>query len=197
MRARSALGAGKAGGIPVSRLGMAAWKHLRAITVLPVTVTLVVPTAILHLAGGWPGWAGPGWLAAGAVLAAVGVTLLVSTNVFFARIGKGTLAPWDPTRRLVVRGPYRHVRNPMISGVMFLLLGESALVASAWLLAWFALFALLNAVFIPLWEERDLARRFGEEYKVYKSSVPRWIPRIRPWDPPGSEPGGTKTTGTE
>ena len=104
-------------------------------------------------------------------------------------LGEGTLAPWDETRRLVVRGVYRHVRNPMITGVLCLLLGEASLLGSLPLLGWFALFLLANALYIPLAEERGLERRFGEEYLLYKRNVPRWIPRVRPWNsPPGAGP---------
>jgi protein-S-isoprenylcysteine O-methyltransferase Ste14 len=96
-------------------------------------------------------------------------------------VGKGTLAPWDPTSRLVVRGPYRHVRNPMISGVLGILLGEAVLLGSVPLLVWFGLVLALNAVYMPLVEEPGLRSRFGEDYETYKANVPRWVPRLRPW----------------
>ena len=89
----------------------------------------------------------------GIALLAVGGVLVVWTIALFVRVGRGTLAPWDPTSTLVVEGPYRHVRNPMISGVLFLLLGEAALLGSWPLLAWFAAVAAVNAVYLPLVEE--------------------------------------------
>jgi protein-S-isoprenylcysteine O-methyltransferase Ste14 len=70
----------------------------------------------------------------------------------------------------------------MISGVMFILLGEVFLSASLPLLIWFAIFAAVNMVYIPLAEEPGLEKRFGEDYLAYKINVPRWIPRVRPWD---------------
>jgi protein-S-isoprenylcysteine O-methyltransferase Ste14 len=103
------------------------------------------------------------------------------TISLFAREGKGTLAPWDPTQRLVVRGPYRYVRNPMITGVLSILLGEAALFGSLWVLAWWLAFFAINAVYFPLIEEPGLRGRFGDEYERYRRSVPRWIPRRRPW----------------
>jgi protein-S-isoprenylcysteine O-methyltransferase Ste14 len=106
---------------------------------------------------------------------------VLATIRLFASAGRGTLAPWDPTTRLIVRGPYRHVRNPMISGVLFILVGEAALAASLRLLVWFGAVFALNGVYIPLVEERGLEARFGEEYGTYKAHVPRWLPRIRPW----------------
>ena len=101
----------------------------------------------------------------------------------FAREGEGTLAPWDPTQKLVVAGVYRHVRNPMITGVITNLVGETLLFGSAALGIWAALFAAGNALFIPLFEEPGLEARFGEEYRRYRANVPRWIPRRRPWMP--------------
>ena len=73
--------------------------------------------------------------------------------MLFARVGKGTLAPWDATQRLVVVGPYRYVRNPMISGVLAILLGETLAFWSAPLLAWFAAVFAVNAIYMPLVEE--------------------------------------------
>ena len=95
--------------------------------------------------------------------------------------GKGTLAPWDPPRRLVVRGPYAYVRNPMISGVVFVLFGEALLLLSRPHLEWALLFLLINAVYIPLLEEPLLRERFGDEYREYSRHVPRLMPRLTPW----------------
>jgi protein-S-isoprenylcysteine O-methyltransferase Ste14 len=166
---------------------MSVWRQVRAIGPLPGVATVVVPALILYLgAGPNVGLGLPLPFAflpaiAGAALIAGGLVLMYSTISLFARVGSGTLAPWDPTQRLVVLGPYRHVRNPMISGVMSILLGEGLLLGSPGILAWFLVFAVLNAIFIPLFEEPDLARRFGNEYLEYSRNVPRWVPRLRPW----------------
>jgi protein-S-isoprenylcysteine O-methyltransferase Ste14 len=69
----------------------------------------------------------------------------------------------------------------MISGVLFVLLGEAALLGSPPLLLWFGAVFAVNAVYIPLVEEPGLGRRFGDDYARYKAHVPRWVPRIRPW----------------
>ena len=103
---------------------------------------------------------------------------MVATIRLFVTVGKGTLAPWEPTHKLVVQGVYRHVRNPMISGVILVLLGESVLTASLPLFCWFLVFAVINATYIPLLEEPGLVNRFGEEYLTYKGNVPRWVPRL-------------------
>jgi protein-S-isoprenylcysteine O-methyltransferase Ste14 len=119
----------------------------------------------------------------GVSLVGVGLVLFVRTVALFATVGQGTLAPWDPTSRLVVRGPYRHVRNPMISGVYFVLLGEAVGLGLPALLIWAAAFLAVNAIYMPLFEEPGLKRRFGEDYETYAANVPRWLPRLRPWDP--------------
>src|SRR5206468_1133608 len=82
---------------------------------------------------------------------------------------------------LVVQGVYRHVRNPMISGVFFVLLGEAVLAVSLPLLGWFAVFVVVNAAYIPLAEEPGLVKRFGDDFLTYKQNVPRWIPTLTPW----------------
>ncbi len=157
------------------------WRHILAIGLLPVTVAVVVPGFMVWRTEAevaeWP------LAAVGALLIALGVLLVTWTVTLFAHRGKGTLAPWDPTTRLVVAGPYRHVRNPMISGVLTVLLGEAALFGSIHVLVWFGAVFALNAVYFPLVEEPGLRTRFGDEYDTYRANVPRWLPRLRPWEP--------------
>ncbi len=167
---------------------MEAWKHLRAILLLPGVVTVVIPGTILFLTGVdtldlWQSYPATrvGLPFVGGVLICLGLVLLVATIRLFMMVGKGTLAPWNPTQRLVVQGVYRRVRNPMISGVFFVLLGEAVLAASLPLLVWFMLFVIGNAIYIPMAEEPGLVERFGDDYLAYKQNVPRWIPRLTPW----------------
>ncbi len=165
------------------------WKHIRAIILLPGMVTLVIPGTILRRGGldtlGF--WQSvPASVVVlpvlGVICICLGLSLMVATIRLFVTVGKGTLAPWNPTQRLVVLGVYRNVRNPMISGVLCVLLGESVLTASLPLFHWFLLFAVINATYIPLWEEPGLVKRFGQEYLTYKRNVPRWVPRRTPWE---------------
>lgn len=160
---------------------MSVWHHVRAVLLLPFTVTVVVPGIVLWRTG--VDVSARPLAVAGAVLISLGLALLAWTLALFAKVGRGTLAPWDPTTRLVVAGPYRHVRNPMISGVLAILLGESTVFASLPVLLWFAAVFAVNAVYFPLVEEPGLQRRFGEEYEVYRANVPRWLPRLHPWEP--------------
>ncbi|MBN2471243.1 MAG: isoprenylcysteine carboxylmethyltransferase family protein [Anaerolineae bacterium] len=163
-------------------------RHVRAILALPFMALVVIPGLLALLTGSCvPLWGGEPPLIAlaalvGASLMAIGLALVVMTIRLFVQVGRGTLAPWDATETLVVVGPYRYVRNPMISGVIFALFGESVLCGSGWVLGWALLFTLVNLVYIPLSEEKGLEARFGANYRLYKRSVPRWIPRLRSWE---------------
>ena len=164
-------------------------RHLLSIAILPFTVTVLVPTWIARRAGVVPSLGDDPleWLLqlAGLVLLASGLLFFVASLRRFAVDGKGTLAPWDPPRHLVVRGPYRYVRNPMISGVILILCGEALLLLSLGHAVWAALFLAANVTWIPLFEEPQLARRFGESYREYCRHVPRVIPRLTPWESKG------------
>jgi len=98
-------------------------------------------------------------------------------------LGKGTLAPWSPKQKLVVAGPYRYCRNPMITGVLCILSAEALFFHSADLLIWMGSFFVFNTLHFVIWEEPDLEEKFGNDYRVYKKHVPRWISRIKPFDP--------------
>ena len=161
-------------------------RHLLAILLLPTMVVVVVPWWLVRAsipANGLTAAPAPATILPallGVLIFLVGFGLFVSCVWLFARVGRGTLAPWDPTTRLVVRGPYRRVRNPMISGVAFMLAGEALLFWSVPLAVWLALFVAINHVYFLAVEEPGLLDRFGKEYARYRATVPRWIPRWRP-----------------
>ena len=170
------------GAEPVSSPPVSPWRHVLAALLLPGTVTIPIPAVLLAIGGAHVGWGLTGLPAllpvvVGAALILMGVAVWYATVRLFAREGKGTLAPWDPTRKLVVRGPYRYVRNPMITGVLLVLLGEAALFGSWPVLVWAVGFFAVNCVWFPLVEEPALVKRFGPEYEEYRRAVPRWIPR--------------------
>lgn len=162
------------------------FRHLLSILLLPCLAAVVVPALLLRgpvrplLPAGGAFGAGLR-LGGGAAALLAGVTLFGWCVALFARVGRGTLAPWDPTRRLVAAGPYRHVRNPMISGVAFVLIGETLLWNSRALALWAGAFLVVNHVYFVLSEEPGLERRFGAEYRSYAANVPRWLPRWRSW----------------
>ena len=172
------------------------WRHVLSFLVAPVTMTLVIPTLIVLWADvRMPDLSTPlnvVLVVLGGLLVACGLGMLTWTVYLFDRVGKGTLGVGDVMGQpvnLVVRGPYRHVRNPMISGVVAILLGEAAIAASGWLLLWAAIFFVMLTTSIQVWEEPHLARRFGEEYVTYRRNVPRWIPRLTAWQPSQPTPG--------
>jgi protein-S-isoprenylcysteine O-methyltransferase Ste14 len=150
------------------------WRQLRAIGPLPATATIVVPAILVAAGGADVRWWG---VLLGVPLIATGLSLMYRTIALFAHVGEGTLAPWDPPRKLVIEGPYRRWRHPMITGVALILLGEAALLGSTAILAWWAAFVAFNAVYLPLVEEPRLIRRFGDDYRDYRRRVPRFLPR--------------------
>lgn len=157
---------------------MSAWRHARAVLLLPTMVTVAIPAIIVWRRGAD---IDPVSALLGGVLVALGLVLVVWTVKLFVGVGRGTLAPWDPTAKLVVRGPYRHVRNPMITGVGLVLAGEAVLFQSWGLVILLAVFVAVNAIYFPLVEEPGVGRRFGNEYEAYREHVPRWLPRSKPW----------------
>ena len=122
-------------------------------------------------------WTNPVHLT-GLLCIAVGALLLAACIFEFARSGKGTLSPADPPRELVVRGLYRHVRNPMYLSVSAILIGETLLTRSRDLLLYWAVFFLLANVFVIVFEEPMLRRQFGSSYEQYTKRVGRWLPRL-------------------
>ena len=121
------------------------------------------------------------WL--GAALLGLGVPLLGDALVRFVRQGRGTPAPVAPPARLVVTGPYRHVRNPMYLGVVAMILGQALLLGSRAVLVYGGCAALAFHLFVVLFEEPDLRARFGAEYLGYCRQVRRWVPRLTPAGP--------------
>ena len=154
--------------------------HLRDIIILPLTVTVIIPYFIYNgkqiaLLDNTIS------KVAGIICISAGLSLFLYTVYLFKIIGKGTLAPWSPKQQLVVQGPYRYCRNPMITGVLTILLGECLFFGSETILIWALLFFIINTIYFILLEEPDLYQTFGDEYKAYKKEVPRWIPRFRPY----------------
>jgi protein-S-isoprenylcysteine O-methyltransferase Ste14 len=115
----------------------------------------------------------------GAILAAAGAALAVACIVTFVVVGRGTPAPFDPPRRLVNRGPYRLVRNPMYIGAGLALAGAALFYRSPSLLGYAAAFVLVTHGFVVLYEEPTLRRMFGVDYAAYCRHTGRWWPRWR------------------
>jgi protein-S-isoprenylcysteine O-methyltransferase Ste14 len=162
------------------------WRQTKAVLILPCNVLGVIPLLIAYAARNTrfaaqiPSSAETTtWLALLPFL--IGAWIGGWAVGLFWKHGNGTPAPWDPPKNLIIRGPYRHVRNPMISGVVFLLIAEALCFRSIPIGAWAAIFFLGNSVYFPMVEEKGLEKRFGADYLRYKANVPRWIPRLCAW----------------
>lgn len=163
-------------------------RWVSSILILPGTVLLAIPAMLVWLSRGtklsasfcgWGDW--KFWLAT--LLAIPGVILSLAAMAMFLRFGDGTPAPWDPPRKFVVKGVYRWVRNPMLSGVIIMLVAMSLFLQSWPIGFWAGLFFVANTLYFRVSEEPGLEKRFGEDYRKYCANVHRWMPRITPWDP--------------
>jgi protein-S-isoprenylcysteine O-methyltransferase Ste14 len=151
-----------------------ALRALAFLVLIPGAVTIYIPLQILRAMGDdhRPGISVLS--AAGLAVAGVGALLLLRCVWDFFQEGRGTLAPIDPPRELVVRGLYRYTRNPMYNGVVAMLLGEAALFRSTGLLCYSLLMFVLFHLAVVVYEEPSLQAKFGEQYHSYRRRVPRW-----------------------
>jgi len=108
--------------------------------------------------------------------------MITSAFVRFVREGLGTPVPIAPPTELVVGGVYRYVRNPMYLALASTVLGQALILGSRKLLLYVTVMALPVSAFVRFQEEPRLASTFGEQYERYCANVPRWVPRLRPWD---------------
>jgi len=147
-------------------------KNLLFTLLVPGTVGVYVP--LFAFAHGAPG---SGWLAiAAALLLGAGVSIYLWCVWDFASFGRGTPAPIDAPRRLVIRGLYRHSRNPMYMGVLAVIFAWALLFASRPIALYGAVVAICFHLFVVFYEEPNLQRVFGVSYTDYRARVPRWLP---------------------
>ncbi len=158
------------------------FRAIAAFLALPALVAGLFPWLISHLPG--PGlpqqWYGV------VVMLAGGVILLASVVSFYRR-GRGTLAPWDPPRHLVVQDLYRFNRNPMYVGVTLLALRWALCTGNPWNYAYSILVPVIFHLRVVHYEEKEMERLFGREWEAYRSTVPRWGFRFRPYTPKTDE----------
>ncbi len=147
-------------------------KNLLFTVLVPGTVAVVIPYWI----GSRRGAPAP-WRYAAVLSWAIGGAIYLRCVWDFAVTGRGTPAPIDAPKVLVVKGLYRYVRNPIYVGVLLVVLGWAVYFGSLALLVYAACLALLFHLFIVLVEEPVLRRQFGESYEHYCRSVHRWLPR--------------------
>jgi protein-S-isoprenylcysteine O-methyltransferase Ste14 len=137
---------------------------------------ILLPDRILSATGIIPPGSIGAWQVAGMLLGASGAALAITCIVTFVFLGRGTPAPFDPPRRLVVQGPYRLVRNPMYLGAVLALSGAALFYQSIPLLGYAGLFLLMTHMFVVWYEEPTLRRTFDRDYEAYCRRVGRWWP---------------------
>jgi deazaflavin-dependent oxidoreductase (nitroreductase family) len=171
----------------VSRLRAAAGSALFFL-VAPGTIVAVIPWLLTdwRLRDPLPGWMP--LRVVGAVLLFAGVAAAGQSFVRFVIDGRGTPAPVAAPDRLVVGGLYGHVRNPMYVALLAAIGGESLLLGQVSLLAYAAVVGSIAYLFVRLYEEPELRRRFGDQYDAYRREVPGWWPRLRYWQPGTAPP---------
>jgi protein-S-isoprenylcysteine O-methyltransferase Ste14 len=146
--------------------------------------TIIHPGLVIGLIPYWI--LGPGWRQQfsfpftfyqylGSAFFLVGLFVLLHCIIRFAVVGRGTLSPVDPTKKLVTSGIYRYTRNPMYVGVLMSLIGEALFFRSYQLGIFLLIMALIFNFFIMLVEEPRLQTDFGDEYSHYRSKVRRWL----------------------
>lgn len=153
------------------------WLRTALFTLLvPGTVFVFVPAALLATGSGPPLNLGPvRWV--GLLPLALGLVAILTCFVAFIRKGRGTPAPYDPPRELVVAGLYRYVRNPQYVGVVLVAVGEAVLAEAVILLGYAVVLAIAYHLFVRYYEEPTLGRLFGAAYTRYCEAVPRWWPQ--------------------
>lgn len=157
---------------------MALLKTILFTVLVPCAVTIYIPYRLLTSRMNSPFVPRSAVHYFGLLLIIPGALIYLRSACDFVFAGRGTPAPIDPPQELVVRGLYRHVRNPMYVGVLAVLLGEAMLFNSVALLQMAGIVFLCFHFFILLYEEPTLKRHFGESYQRYCTAVPRWLPRL-------------------
>lgn len=159
------------------------FKNLLFALIVPGTVAVYLPLRIVR---DRPLVAGPAFFA-GCLVLLFGAFVYAWCVWDFATFGRGTPAPIDAPKKLVVRGLYRYTRNPMYTGVLTVILGWAVLFRAFDLVLYALVVATCFQSFILFYEEPHLRSEFGSQYERYRSRVGRWMPRLRPG--PAVQPG--------
>jgi protein-S-isoprenylcysteine O-methyltransferase Ste14 len=151
-------------------------RAILAFLALPVTFAALVPWLLSRI---------PGPLISqthyGVLPVLIGVVVLIISVISFYRRGKGTLAPWDPPRFLVVQDLYRFNRNPMYVGITLIIFGWAMITGKPWNYVYAVMLPFIFHLRIILYEETEMERLYGTQWERYKRSVPRWGVRVGNW----------------
>lgn len=150
------------------------FRALLAFLALPVVVAGWLPWFLSGIDGWRTRGTALGWPV---IFLGVGIVLWCVRDFYI--IGKGTLAPWDPPRKLVIIGLYQFMRNPMYVGVLGCVAGWSLTAGSPLIAAYTGTLAIGFHLRVIFYEEPTLARQFGNEWTQYRATVNRWLPRPR------------------
>jgi len=162
-------------------------EYLKVVLILPGNVLITIPFLIFLFARNYYSFYLVGFdnflFYVAMFFLALGLFLAIwSVRTFYTKGGDGTPGPWRPVSNLIISGPYRYVRNPMILGVVNLLLFETALFSSISFLLWAIVFFVGNIIYFIFFEEKELIKRFGEDYEEYKNEVPMLFPKFSPYN---------------
>ena len=155
---------------------MTAAKTLLWSVFVPGTIMILVPYLLLTYVSETFPLSLHGFRYFGLIPMALAALIYLRCAWDFPFTGRGTPAPFDPPKEIVVRGPYRYVRNPMYVAVMLALTGEALLFEAASLLIYAALAFSFFHLWVVFYEEPTLRRKFGDSYREYCRRVPRWLP---------------------
>ena len=162
-------------------------EYLKVVLILPGNVLITIPFLIFLFSRNYYSFYLVGFdnflFYVAMFFLALGLFLAIwSVRTFYTKGGDGTPGPWRPVSNLIISGPYRYVRNPMILGVVNLLLFETALFSSISFLLWVIVFFVGNIIYFIFFEEKELIKRFGVDYEEYKNEVPMLFPKFSPYN---------------
>jgi len=152
-------------------------RALIAFIMLPGIFSLIIP----HFIAYFDPWKYDNQFISGLIIISIGLSIIFICVTSFYKTGKGTLAPWDPPKKIVVKGLYRFMRNPMYLGVVVLVIGWCVFYGSPILLLYTISLAIGFHIRVVRFEEPWLKKEFGDQWEKYHKNVHRWLPRITPW----------------
>src|SRR5574344_373562 len=151
---------------------------IKSILLLPFNAVITIPVLLLYFSHYHNFSYDLSRIFNGVILLIFGLCFAIWSMIIFNNHGNGTLAPWNPPKKIVVTGPYKYVRNPMLLGILLTIAGESITLDADIIFLWFIFFLIINSFYFKFVEEKQLKKRFGQDYLYYQEDVPMWLPKI-------------------